>query len=84
MNDISPSLSDQNRTPTAIDSPPPAPFRMLLVSVLSAAIGLVAGVVAFAIQADRPVMAARLRRFQDEHVREPGWFTSNGEELPAP
>jgi CIC family chloride channel protein len=20
------------------------------------------------------VMAARLRRFQDEHVREPGWF----------
>jgi CIC family chloride channel protein len=30
------------------------------------------------------VMAARLRRFQDEHVREPGWFTSNGEELPTP
>jgi CIC family chloride channel protein len=51
MSDISPSLSDQNRTPTptAIDSPPPAPFRMLLVSGLSAAIGLVAGVVAFAL-----------------------------------
>jgi len=49
MSHISPSLSDQNRTPTAIDSPPPAPFRMLLVSVLSAAIGLVAGVVAFAL-----------------------------------
>ncbi len=30
------------------------------------------------------VMAARQRRFQDEHVREPGWFTSNGEEFPAP
>jgi CBS domain-containing protein len=25
------------------------------------------------------VMAARLRRFQDEHVREPGWFAMNGE-----
>jgi CIC family chloride channel protein len=49
MSDISPSLSDQNRAPTAIDSPPPAPFRMLLVSLLSAAIGLVAGVVAFAL-----------------------------------
>src|ERR1700693_4371249 len=49
MSDISPSLSYQNRTPAAIDSPPPAPFRMLLVSLLSAAIGLVAGVVAFAL-----------------------------------
>ena len=49
MSDISPSLSDQNRTSTTIDSPPPAPFRMLLVSLLSAAIGLVAGVVAFAL-----------------------------------
>jgi chloride channel protein, CIC family len=49
MSDISPSLSDQNRTPRGIDSPPPAPFRMLLVSLLSAAIGLVAGVVAFAL-----------------------------------
>src|ERR1700686_322284 len=49
MSDISPSLSDQNRTFTTIDSPPPAPFRMVLVSVPSAAIGLVAGVVAFAL-----------------------------------
>src|SRR5580700_9794658 len=49
MSDISPSLSDQNRAPTAIDSPPPAPFRMLLLSFLSAAIGLVAGVVAYAL-----------------------------------
>jgi hypothetical protein len=23
------------------------------------------------------VMAARLRRFNDEHVREPGWFARN-------
>jgi len=30
-------------------APPPAPFRMLLISFLSAAIGLVAGVVAFAL-----------------------------------
>jgi CIC family chloride channel protein len=30
------------------------------------------------------VMAARLRRFHDEHVREPGWFTSSGEDLSAP
>src|SRR6202140_1707622 len=49
MSDISPSLSDQNRTFTTIDSPPPAPFRMVLVSVPSAAIGLVAGVVAYAL-----------------------------------
>jgi len=34
---------------TAVDSPPPAPFRMLLVSLLSAAIGLVAGIVAYAL-----------------------------------
>ncbi len=34
---------------TSIGSPPPAPFRMLLVSCLAAAIGLVAGVVAFAL-----------------------------------
>src|SRR6202162_352295 len=33
----------------AIDSPPPAPFRMLLVSLLSAAIGLVAGIIAYAL-----------------------------------
>jgi hypothetical protein len=25
------------------------------------------------------VMAARLRRFQDEHVREPGWFAGKDE-----
>jgi hypothetical protein len=30
------------------------------------------------------VMAARLRRFQDEHVREPGWFTSAEGEVSAP
>src|ERR1700693_617366 len=29
------------------------------------------------------VMAARLRRFQDEHVREPGWSTCNGKVLLA-
>src|SRR5271169_1115132 len=29
------------------------------------------------------VMAARLRRFHDEHVREAGWFTSPREDLPA-
>jgi len=34
---------------TLVDSPPPAPFRMLLVSLLSAAIGLVAGIVAYAL-----------------------------------
>ena len=43
------AASERARTRTAIDSTPPAPFRMLLVSVLSAAIGLVAGVVAFAL-----------------------------------
>ncbi len=42
------SPSFDHRTLTAIDSPP-APFRMLLVSLLAAAIGLVAGVVAFAL-----------------------------------
>jgi len=36
-----------NRTPASINSHPPASFRMLLVSLLSAAIGLVAGIVAF-------------------------------------
>src|ERR1700693_2905175 len=49
MSDISPSLSYQNRTPRATASPPPAALRMLLVSLLAAAIGLVAGVVAFAL-----------------------------------
>ncbi|MFZ0773360.1 MAG: chloride channel protein [Candidatus Sulfotelmatobacter sp.] len=44
-----PAASEPDRTRTAIDSPPPAPFRMLLVSLLSAAIGLVAGIVAFAL-----------------------------------
>jgi CIC family chloride channel protein len=39
---------DQGRT-AAVDSPPPATFRMLLVSVLAAAIGLVAGLIAFAL-----------------------------------
>src|SRR5258708_15230057 len=49
MNTIEPTGSDQNHTRTAIESPPPAPFRMRLVPGLSAAIGLVAGVVAFAL-----------------------------------
>jgi CIC family chloride channel protein len=49
MSDVAPITSDRDRTRAAIDSQPPAPFRMLLVSVLSAAIGLVAGVVAFAL-----------------------------------
>jgi chloride channel protein, CIC family len=38
---------DQNSTTPAIDSLPPAQFRMLLVSALAAAIGLVAGLIAF-------------------------------------
>lgn len=33
----------------AADSPPPAEFRMLLISLLSAAIGFVAGIIAFAL-----------------------------------
>jgi chloride channel protein, CIC family len=49
MNDINPTAPGQDRTRSASDAPPPAPFRMLLVSVLSAAIGLVAGLVAFAL-----------------------------------
>jgi CIC family chloride channel protein len=49
MNDIGPTASDRDKTRMSIDSPPPAPFRMLLVSFLAAAIGLVAGVVAFAL-----------------------------------
>jgi H+/Cl- antiporter ClcA len=48
MSDID-SVSGQDGPRSALDSPPPAPFRMLLVSLLSAAIGLVAGVVAFAL-----------------------------------
>jgi CIC family chloride channel protein len=42
-----PTGSGQNRTAATIDSLPPAQFRMLLVSVLAAAIGLVAGIIAF-------------------------------------
>jgi chloride channel protein, CIC family len=49
MSTFSPAGSEHGRTSMAIDAPPPAPFRMLLVSFLSAAIGLVAGVVAFAL-----------------------------------
>jgi chloride channel protein, CIC family len=49
MSEISSTASDNDKTRTSIDSPPPAPFRMLLVSLLAAAIGLVAGVVAFAL-----------------------------------
>jgi chloride channel protein, CIC family len=48
MSDI-PTGSDLATTRAANDSPPPAPFRMLLVSLLAAGIGLVAGVVAFAL-----------------------------------
>jgi CIC family chloride channel protein len=49
MNDIAPTAPDRDRAGISIESPPPAPFRMLLVSCLAAAIGLVAGVVAFAL-----------------------------------
>src|SRR5579863_4131763 len=38
---------DPENTRALLGTPPPAPFRMLLVSFLAAAIGLVAGVVAF-------------------------------------
>jgi hypothetical protein len=48
MSSAAPTDSEQDSTrTTTIDSP--ASFRMLLVSVLAAAIGLVAGVVAFAL-----------------------------------
>src|SRR5271157_479298 len=46
MNMINPVASLRGNGRAAIDSPP-APFRMLLLSFLAAAIGLVAGVVAF-------------------------------------
>ena len=49
MNTIEPTASGRDSTRTTVDTPPPAPFRMLLVSFFSAAIGLVAGVVAFAL-----------------------------------
>ncbi len=48
MNTLDPMASGRDNS-SAIDSPQPAPFRMLLVSFLAAAIGLVAGVVAFAL-----------------------------------
>jgi len=41
--------STENRDRALMGAPPPAPFRMLLVSVLAAAIGLVAGLIAFAL-----------------------------------
>jgi chloride channel protein, CIC family len=44
-----PIASNDGHLRTARESAPPAPFRMLLVSLLAAAIGLVAGVVAFAL-----------------------------------
>src|SRR5580700_10344272 len=47
MTTIDPTAADRDKGRTAPDSPPPAPFRMLLVSFLAAAIGLVAGIVAF-------------------------------------
>jgi chloride channel protein, CIC family len=48
MSNLGPTASGQENR-TSIDSPPPAPFRTLLVSFLAAAIGLVAGIVAFAL-----------------------------------
>jgi H+/Cl- antiporter ClcA len=44
-----PAASNDAPFPTGRESPPPASFRMLLISFLAAAIGLVAGVVAFAL-----------------------------------
>jgi chloride channel protein, CIC family len=49
MSTSDPTASDRDRTRPAIDASPPAPFRMLLVSLLAAAIGLVAGLIAFAL-----------------------------------
>ena len=46
-NKVVASSPDGNRA--MIGTPPPAPFRMLLVSLLAAAIGLVAGLIAFAL-----------------------------------
>jgi CIC family chloride channel protein len=43
------AASERDRARTAIDAAQPAPFRMLLVSCLSAAIGLVAGLIAYAL-----------------------------------
>jgi chloride channel protein, CIC family len=47
MSTIDPTATDRNEIRTSIGSP--APFRMVLVSFLAAGIGLVAGVVAFAL-----------------------------------
>jgi chloride channel protein, CIC family len=52
MNTIDPPASDRDKDrtspdPSSPDPSSPAPFRMLLVSLLAAAIGLVAGIVAF-------------------------------------
>jgi CIC family chloride channel protein len=49
VSDILPAASDEHRARAVIDVSTPADFRMLLVSFLAAAIGLVAGVVAFAL-----------------------------------
>jgi CIC family chloride channel protein len=49
MTTTDPTASDHDKNHAPLDSPPPAPFRMLLVSSLAAAIGLVAGVIAFAL-----------------------------------
>jgi CIC family chloride channel protein len=43
------ATASPQRKRTVIGTPPPAPFRMLLVSLLAAGIGLVAGVIAFAL-----------------------------------
>jgi CIC family chloride channel protein len=47
MNDI--ASAPQQFTGGAMDPPAPAPFRMLLISVLAAVVGLVAGIIAFAL-----------------------------------
>jgi CIC family chloride channel protein len=49
MTTIDPTAADRDKDRTAPGFPSPAPFRMLLVSFLAAAIGLAAGVVAFAL-----------------------------------
>jgi chloride channel protein, CIC family len=49
MSDLSANATIPGNTSGTIDPAPPADFRMLLVSLLAAAIGLVAGVVAFAL-----------------------------------
>src|SRR6202050_866038 len=49
MSNADPTASNQDKIRPGTDNPPPAAFRMLLVSVLAAGIGLVAGIVAFAL-----------------------------------